>query len=217
MGERVAGGTTWVVGDRWAHAHHHVEIPGVGRADRASGLEQGLGTVRLAGEVTPRSGKELRARSVHDLDPRMVDQVPAHAGDVGVDVDRVPGEILRRTDAASKQDRGGAVGARGQDHEVGNDLALLAADPDHRPHGPLAVEAQPIHDRVGHDREVRSLASRIQIGERRVPAHVADRVDRDRRGALADPWIVEVLEDRKADLDRRVETRAHERLEVVHA
>ena len=118
MGERAAGGTTWVVGDRRAHAHHRVEIPGVGRADRASGLEQGLGTVRLVGEVTPRSGKELRARSVHDLDPRMVEQVRPTPGTSAWTSIECRAKYLRRTDAASKQDRGGAVGARGQDHEA---------------------------------------------------------------------------------------------------
>jgi hypothetical protein len=55
----------------------------------------------------------------------------------------------------------------------------------------------------------------IEIGEGRVPANVADRVDEDRRRPLQDLGIVEVAEHRQADLDRGFEPGAHEGLEVV--
>jgi hypothetical protein len=171
----------------------------------------------MASDMVLHSSEELCTRSVHDLDPRVVDEVPSHPRQVLSDVDRDPCEVIGRPDAAPKQDGGRAVGARRHNDEVRRDLGLAAVDADDRPDRALALEAKPVDECIGHDREVRPLSSRIEIGERRVPANVADRIDQDRRRALEGSGIVEVLEHRKADLDRRVESGAHERLEVVHA
>ncbi len=218
MRQRVSGGGTGVVREGWAHAHHHVEVPGARRTGLASGLDQGLGTGRPAGEMVQRSGEELCARSVHHLDPRMVDEVPSDPGDVLSDVDR---EARRGRPRARCRFEAGSQEIRRRLPPERRDRRRSRA-PRHRngrscSDSPFALEAQPVDQRVGHDREVRPLPRRIEIGERSVPTNVADRVDHDRRGTFEGSGIVEVLEQGKADLRSRVESGAHEWLEVVHS
>src|SRR6188472_2502400 len=66
------------------------------------------------------------------------------------------------------------------------------------------------------DGEVRSGPTWVDIGERCVPTEVADGVHVDRGGSLDGPGIVEVLEDRDADLRCRLEAGPHEGFEVLH-
>ena len=84
-------------------------------------------------------------------------------------------------DAAAQQDRGRAVRAGREHDRAGAQLARRRREPD----GAVAFEQHPVDERVGEDREVLARARRVEVGEGRVPAHRADRVDRveDRRVA----------------------------------
>jgi hypothetical protein len=86
------------------------------------------------------------------------------------------GQLALGADAAAQQDPRRAVGAGGQHDGPRAQLADRRRDTNRT----IAGQQDAVNKRVGEDRQVLASARRIKVGEPRVPADGADRVDRCR-------------------------------------
>src|SRR5262249_7555009 len=92
---------------------------------------------------------------------------------LGDERDPMPLELIRRPNPAAEQNRRRPVRARGEDDRLGDELAAARQGAG----GSAVLRQNPAEDRVGKDRQVRPLPSRVHVGERRVPADGPDGVD----------------------------------------
>src|SRR5919204_3702582 len=148
---------------------------------------------------------EAGPRGQHDPRREVVPQVRPDGGerDDGLHPDHA--ERLGRADPAAQEDRGRPVGPRADDHHrrLEEPSGTLADDPGPAHRRP--AQLHPVGGRPVDDRQVRPVASRVQICERRVPAHAAALVDARRPGAPR--CTVEVVEGGEARLDGGLEHR----------
>ena len=138
----------------------------VGQAARAGAAGDGDGHL----------GHEQRVRSLElgGLALQLLRSLESEADADVVAKTLADGQLAIGTDSAAKEDPGRAVGAGGQHDGSCAQFARARRDTD----CPVAGQQDAVDERVGEDRQVVTSARGVEVGEGRVPADGADRVDR---------------------------------------
>src|SRR5580658_1380149 len=135
----------------------------------------------------------------------MVMQVATDSGEVVRRRDAGCTKLTRIADSRARENRGRAVGSRGHDHAPGFDSdRTVASRYDDCTHS-SRFYFKAVARRVADDRQVRSLADRVEIGERRVPADAVRDIGRTRRHAEVLVEIVKVSDAWDSRLGRGVQ------------
>jgi len=132
------------------------------RADAAGDRDRHLRHKQRLGSL------ELRRLTLQPLRP-----LEAEAGTDVITKTPADGQLALGTDATAKQDPRRAVRAGGQHDRLCAQLTRRRRDTDH----PVAGQHDAVDERVGEDRQVVACARGVEVGEGRVPADGADRVD----------------------------------------
>ena len=139
--------------ERGAHLRDHLLL----------GAEAGLRALLHLPDQLVGAGEE-------EVDRGMVVEVRADALEAVRDLDPERLQHQRIADPGALQDGGGAVGAAADDRAAGPDRRPAAVDDRLGADDARALDQQAVGERVADDRQVRAVADRIEVRERRVEA-----------------------------------------------
>jgi hypothetical protein len=136
--------------------------------------------------------------------PRLLGEVGADAGDISDHVDPERGQLIRRSDPRTHQDRRAAVHAGAENNVPG--MQQLARH-EHHANRSSFFDHHVIDLRLAADLEVRALAHPLEIRNRAVLTDAVDDVARDHANADV-IRAVHILDSPKAAFGRRADERA---------
>src|SRR5262249_22931517 len=124
-------------------------------------------------------------------------------------------QVGGRADAATKQDLRGAVSAGADNDEVGTQVRGLPGHDGADAEGLPVGDEHPVDYRIRQDHQFATVPHLVQIREGGVPPDAVDDVHRLRTAANLTVEVIEVIGQRDAGGDGRVEKAPLERLDLL--